>query len=362
MRPVGGGAGRGVGLQEHVGLGGSRKGAVPRMLEEPQAAGEDGSPLGAGQAAGEDGSPLSPGQAAGEDGSLPGTRQEAGEDGSPLSPGQAAGEDGSFPGTGQAAGEDGSLLGTGQEAGEDGSPPSGAPNPPQGKKIVPGIIYLGYIPPGFRPRHARNLLSVYGEVGRIFLQPEERFIQKRKKKAGARGTYYVEGWVEFRDKRIAKLVAASLHHTPMSTRRRSRFRYDLWNMKYLHRFKWPQLNERLAYEQQVRQQRLRVEISQAKRETNFYLHSVETSQRFARRAAATPTHTPAEEKSWGFVQRLTEEEIQQCKAGAGGHQLPGQLAKAQEIQLKSQTRRSLLAKIFNTTAAASEEALGGPVL
>nr|XP_032626091.1 activator of basal transcription 1 [Chelonoidis abingdonii] len=157
--------------------------------------------------------------------------QGASEDGSPPGSEQAAGEDGSPPGARQAAGKDESLPGTGQEAGEDGSPPPGAPNPPQGKKIVPGIIYLGHIPPGFRPRHARNLLSVYGEVGRIFMQPEERFIRKRKKKAGARVKNYAEGWVEFRDKRMAKLVAASLHNTPMSTRRRSRFHYDLWNMK-----------------------------------------------------------------------------------------------------------------------------------
>lgn len=40
------------------------------------------------------------------------------------------------------------------------------------KKVVPGIIYLGHIPPRFRPRHVRNLLSGYGEMGRIFLQPE----------------------------------------------------------------------------------------------------------------------------------------------------------------------------------------------
>ncbi len=39
-------------------------------------------------------------------------------------------------------------------------------------KCVPGIIYLGHIPPRLRPKHLRNLLSVYGEIGRIFLQPE----------------------------------------------------------------------------------------------------------------------------------------------------------------------------------------------
>lgn len=41
-----------------------------------------------------------------------------------------------------------------------------------GRKCVPGIIYLGHIPPRLRPKHLRNMLSSYGEVGRVFLQPE----------------------------------------------------------------------------------------------------------------------------------------------------------------------------------------------
>ncbi|XP_003216708.2 activator of basal transcription 1 [Anolis carolinensis] len=208
------------------------------------------------------------------------------------------------------------------------------------KKIVPGIIYLGHIPPRFRPRHVRNLLSVHGEVGRIFLQPEERFIRKKKKKAGSNAKNFTEGWVEFRDKRVAKLVAASLHNTPMGTRRRSKFHYDLWNMKYLHRFKWTHLSERLAYERQVRQQRMRAEVSQAKRETNFYLQNVEKSKHFA----AKGSQRGQEEKNWGFVQRRTEEEIQTSKEKKG---LKQQLARAAEIQQKSQSNSSLLSKIFN---------------
>ena len=43
------------------------------------------------------------------------------------------------------------------------------------RKCVPGIVYLGYIPPRLRPRHVRNLLASYGEIGRIFLQPEGNF-------------------------------------------------------------------------------------------------------------------------------------------------------------------------------------------
>ncbi|XP_028568514.2 activator of basal transcription 1 isoform X1 [Podarcis muralis] len=208
------------------------------------------------------------------------------------------------------------------------------------KKVVPGIIYLGHIPPRFRPRHVRNLLSVHGEVGRIFLQPEERFIRKKKKKAGSNAKNFTEGWVEFRDKRVAKVVAASLHNTPMGVRKRSRFHYDLWNMKYLHRFKWTHLSERLAYERQVRQQRMRAEVSLAKRETNFYLQNVEKSKRFSEKG----NQGGQEEKSWGFVQRQTEEEIQTSK---GNKRLKKQLARAAEIQQKSQSNSSLLSKIFN---------------
>ncbi|XP_015252812.1 PREDICTED: activator of basal transcription 1 [Cyprinodon variegatus] len=147
------------------------------------------------------------------------------------------------------------------------------------RKCVPGIIYLGHIPPRFRPKHLRNLLSVYGEIGRIFLQPEDRQVRKRRKESGSRRCDFTEGWVEFRDKRVAKRVALSLHNTPMGTKKRQRFFSDLWNMKYLHRFQWTHLSERLAYEQTVLKQRLRTEVSQAKKETNFYLNNVEKSSR-----------------------------------------------------------------------------------
>lgn len=48
-------------------------------------------------------------------------------------------------------------------------------------------------------------------------------------------------------------------------------------LQYLHRFQWTHLSERLAYEQTVLQQRLRTEVSQAKRETSFYLSNVDKS-------------------------------------------------------------------------------------
>ncbi|XP_075041683.1 activator of basal transcription 1 isoform X2 [Mixophyes fleayi] len=219
----------------------------------------------------------------------------------------------------------------------------------EGKKtVIPGIIYLGHIPPRLRPRNLRNMLSVHGEVGRIFLQAEERFVRKKKKKAGTNARDFTEGWVEFRDKRVAKLVAASLNNMPLGVRKKHRFHDDLWNMKYLHRFKWSHLSERLAIERQVRQQRMRAEVSQAKRETNFYLQNVERSKKFSkadRKRAAEPGGSAVPDKQWNFTQRKTEEEIQVLKSDKKRIQKRQEVA--ERAQEKSQTNRSLLHKIFN---------------
>lgn len=86
---------------------------------------------------------------------------EAGASDDDKDEGSAADEDGGDEDDGDddkdqdASGEEKNLKKTGQD-----------------KKCVPGIIYLGHIPPRLRPKHLRNLLSVYGEIGRIFLQPE----------------------------------------------------------------------------------------------------------------------------------------------------------------------------------------------
>ncbi|XP_064812506.1 activator of basal transcription 1 [Oncorhynchus masou masou] len=224
-----------------------------------------------------------------------------------------------------------------------------------GKTCLPGIVYLGHIPPRLRPKNMRNMLSLYGEIGRIFLQPEDRSVKRKKRKAGTKACSFTEGWVEFRDKRVAKRVAASLHNTPMGARKRSRFVSDLWNIKYLHRFQWCHLSERLAYEMTVLQQRLRTEISQAKRETNFYLANVEKSQNMDKlRKKRERKGEKIEEKTWNFTQRCTEDEIQMSrlrKQTMSKKNLLKAQDKARDIQQKSQSNVSLLAKIFNSSKA-----------
>lgn len=92
--------------------------------------------------------------------------------------------------------------------------------------------------------------------------------------------HFDEGWVEFESKRAAKRVTLMLNNTPIATRKSSKF-YDIsWTMKYLPRFKWVHLSERLTYEKAVHRQKLQTEMSQARRETQFFQDNLEKSKKF----------------------------------------------------------------------------------
>ncbi|XP_038052600.1 activator of basal transcription 1-like [Patiria miniata] len=143
----------------------------------------------------------------------------------------------------------------------------------------PGIIYLSRIPTFMKPKRIQQIFSQYGELGRTFLQAEDKYIrQMRKKKGGNKARCFSEGWVEFKDKKTAKRVALTLNNTRVSGQKRSRYYDDLWSIKYLHRFQWAHLAGQLEYEQQVQKQRMRAEIMQVKKETNVFLKNVEKSQ------------------------------------------------------------------------------------
>jgi ESF2/ABP1 family protein len=95
------------------------------------------------------------------------------------------------------------------------------------------------------------------------------------------GKNFTEGWVEFEDKAAAKHVAASLNGQQIGGRRRSAYHYDLWNLKYLPKFKWDHLTEEINYEKAIREQRMAQELAAAKRERDFYLSQVDRSKAMA---------------------------------------------------------------------------------
>uniref|UniRef100_H2YMQ4 Activator of basal transcription 1 n=1 Tax=Ciona savignyi TaxID=51511 RepID=H2YMQ4_CIOSA len=150
------------------------------------------------------------------------------------------------------------------------------------KLPVPGVIYISFLPPRMTPLHLRQIFEKYGEVGRIFLQPEDPKPTKKKrlKPKYNQGTF-TEGWLEFGDKTIAKRLALTMNNTLISDGKKSKFKDFTWSIKYLHRFSWRHLTERLAHEREVRKQRMRVEQAQARRETAAFISNVEKSKKLS---------------------------------------------------------------------------------
>lgn len=57
---------------------------------------------------------------------------------------------------------------------------------------------------------------------------------------------YTEAWVEFKDKKIAKVVAEMLNASTIGGKKGDRWRDDIWTMKYLSGFKWEMLGEQVG--------------------------------------------------------------------------------------------------------------------
>lgn len=163
-----------------------------------------------------------------------------------------------------------------------------------------GVVYISRIPPAMTPSNLRQHLAPFGNIGRIYLAPDDRKathlkkLSKKAKKALRPQSAFTDGWVEFLNKKDAKSAAMALNGRPYGGRRASRFREDLWCIRYLSSsFKWSTLTERISYENAVRDQKMREEISHARREDKAFLGQVEKARVFKK----------IEEKREGRMQR-----------------------------------------------------------
>jgi hypothetical protein len=68
----------------------------------------------------------------------------------------------------------------------------------------------------------------------------------RRKFTSTKKAHYTEGWVEFKDKKVARTVAEMLNAQPIGGKKGSRWRDDIWTMKYLPKFKWYMLTEQVG--------------------------------------------------------------------------------------------------------------------
>lgn len=137
-----------------------------------------------------------------------------------------------------------------------------------------GVIYISYIPEGMTVSLLKKQLQKYG-VNRIYLIPDTTNNNKNKKRQN-----YKEGWIEFTDKIMAKLCEYELNGKIFGGKKRNnKFREEIWNLKYLNKFKWHHLMEKLQFNKKLREHRMKAELAQIKRENNFIVEKFEQSRR-----------------------------------------------------------------------------------
>lgn len=139
-----------------------------------------------------------------------------------------------------------------------------------------GVCYLSKIPPYMKPSKLRSVLSRFGSIDRIFLKPEEASIyHKRVKYGGNKKKRFTEGWVEFVKKKDAKLCAQTLNGNKLGGKKTSYYYDDIINIKYLKGFKWMDLTQQIAKENEIRQAKLALDLSQQNKFNKAFVHNVE---------------------------------------------------------------------------------------
>ncbi|RYP90940.1 hypothetical protein DL770_002945 [Monosporascus sp. CRB-9-2] len=133
-----------------------------------------------------------------------------------------------------------------------------------------GLVYVSRIPPYMKPTKLRQLLEPYGTINRIFLSPEDPQEHARRVKAGGnKKRMYIDGWIEFVDKKDAKNVVDLLNARTIGGPKGSYYRDDIWSLRYLKGFKW------IAAEAAERTSRMRAEISKSTRENKEFVRNIE---------------------------------------------------------------------------------------
>lgn len=147
-----------------------------------------------------------------------------------------------------------------------------------------GVCYLSSLPPYMKPVKLRSVLSRYGKLDRIFLKPEDaREYQRRVKYGGNKKKKYTEGWVEFVKKKDAKLCAEVMNGNILGGKKSSYYHDDIINIKYLPGFKWLDLTQQIARENEIRQSKLSLEISQQAKLNKSFVSNVERSKHIHRK-------------------------------------------------------------------------------
>ena len=135
---------------------------------------------------------------------------------------------------------------------------------------------MSRVPIGMKIIDIRKLLDDYG-IQRCYFVPYKK---KLHNVDGKRVQAYKEGWIEFEDKIYAKLAEYQLNGKPIGGNKKCIYRDELWNLKYLHKFKWNDLVESMTMERKIQEKKLKKEIAQSKRENDFIIKNYEKSKKY----------------------------------------------------------------------------------
>ena len=139
-----------------------------------------------------------------------------------------------------------------------------------------GVLYMSRVPVGMKIIDIRKLLEDYG-IQRCYFVPLKN---KLKNVDDKRVQAYKEGWIEFEDKIYAKLAEYELNGKPIGGNKKCIYRDELWNLKYLHKFKWNDLVESMTMEKKIQDKKLKIEIEQSTRVNNFIQKNYEKSKKY----------------------------------------------------------------------------------
>ncbi|KAJ1923909.1 RNA-binding ATPase activator esf2 [Tieghemiomyces parasiticus] len=189
-----------------------------------------------------------------------------------------------------------------------------------------GVVYLSSLPTATNAQRLRNWMEKIGPTKRIYLAEKNDLatkIKRAKKHTVVNGEKvkkrrnpctFVEGWVEFIDKKDAKLAARTLNNKQVGGSKKDPWYENLWVIKYLPKFKWNDLTDQMRSERQAYEQHLRAEELQAAREEEDYGNRVE-------QARAKQSHKDAGKGKATFrkhKQRGAEFELRNTFGGTAG--------------------------------------------
>lgn len=147
-------------------------------------------------------------------------------------------------------------------------------------KSKPGIIYISSLVPGMTPGVVKSILQKHAPIKRIFLEPEDASVRRRRISAGGgSGERFIEGWVEFYNKKDAKNLALLLNGSRVGPKKSSRFYEDRWVMKYLSGFTWEMLREKTHAERRQRESKLKLLLAKDKKNDEEFLKKLAHSKK-----------------------------------------------------------------------------------